>query len=98
VPTQHPGDWTSFDFTLSPLAKYVFESATSRLAGQKYTPFAFATRGLAGTHFAFLCEAHSVAADPINNVLKVHIFQPPYNDDTPDEPSPVIVSITCIAP
>ena len=93
-----PDGWSNFDFTLTPEAKHVFESAIPGLVGVKYTPFAFATQVVAGTHYSFLCEAESVSRNPASTVVKMRIFQALDNDDTPIEVKPIIESIETISP
>ena len=91
--TQLPGGWSSFDFTLSPEAKHVLETAVAGLLGVKYTAFAFATQVVAGTHYSFLCEAISVTRSPSTHVVKMRIFQ-----SLDSKQAPTIVSIETIAP
>ena len=62
------------------------------------TPFAVATQVIEGTHYSFLCEAESVIEDPARTVVKMRIFQPLDNDDTPIEVKPIIDSIETISP
>ncbi|MFZ2751854.1 MAG: hypothetical protein WAZ48_00235 [Lysobacteraceae bacterium] len=70
------GNWSPFDFTLTPQAKDAFETALPAMFGAAYAPFAFASRGAAGTHYCFLCEVQHAAALPDGNVVKVYIHQP----------------------
>lgn len=71
-----PGGWTSFDFTLTPTAKDVFESVTQGLIGGRYTALAFATQVVTGTNFAFLCEVEYPSSSPEDNAVVMRIHQP----------------------
>lgn len=71
-----PGGWTSFDFTLTPTAKDVFESVAQGLTGARYTPLAFASQIVAGTNFAFLCEVEYATGQSDENAVVVRIHQP----------------------
>lgn len=90
--------WSSFDFTLSPEAKHVFEEATVGLLGVKYTPFAFATQVVAGIGYAFLCEGVAPTRSPNSSVVKIRIYQPLANPATAVEDRPMIESIEAIVP
>jgi hypothetical protein len=70
------GGWSNFDFTLTPQAKDVFETAMSPLFGAKYTPLAFASQVVAGTNYCFLCEVQYTTPFPDENTVKVYIHQP----------------------
>ena len=70
------GGWSNFDFTLTPQAKDVFETAMSPLFGAKYTPLAFASQVVAGTNYCFLCEVQYATPFPDENTVKVYIHQP----------------------
>lgn len=66
--------WSPFDFTLTPLAKDVFASATSVLFGAKYTPLAFASRGdTSASHYCFLCDAEYGSPPADGNLVLIHI-------------------------
>lgn len=69
--------WSAFDFTLTPLAKDVFASATSVLFGAKYTPLAFASRcGTSASHYCFLCDAEYASPPADGNLVLIYIHQP----------------------
>ena len=68
--------WSNFDFTLTPLAKDVFETAMQPLPGAKYTPLAFASQVAAGTNYCFLCDVQYPTAFPDGNAVKIYIYQP----------------------
>ncbi|GMV30118.1 MAG: hypothetical protein AMXMBFR59_22430 [Rhodanobacteraceae bacterium] len=89
--TQIPGGWSNFDFTLSPEAKNVFDTAFDGLLGVKYTPFAFATQIVNGTNYSFLCEAQYMTRYPVENAVAAEVYQPL-------EGKPHIVAIRPISP
>jgi hypothetical protein len=70
------GAWSNFDFTLTPQAKDVFETAMPALFGAKYTPFAFASQRAAGTNYCFLCDVQYATSFPDENAVKIYIYQP----------------------
>ena len=70
------GGWTSFDFTLTPQAKDALETALQGLVGARYTPLAFASQVVAGTNYAFLCEAEYTTDYPNENAVMVRVYQP----------------------
>lgn len=70
------GDWSHFDFTLTPLAKDVFETAMQPLFGAKYTPLALASQVVSGTNYCFLCDVQYATPFPDGNAVKVYIYQP----------------------
>lgn len=92
------GNWSSFEFTLTPEAKHVFAEATSGLLGVKYTAFAFATQIVAGTGYSFLCEGVAANRSPATTVVKMRIYQPLANPLSEVEERPMIESIEAIAP
>jgi hypothetical protein len=98
MPQHIPDGWTGFDFTLTPDAKDAFESAAASLQCVKYTPIAFATQEVAGTHYSFLCEAEPQAQGAAISLVKMRIFRPLECRDTPIEVKPIIVSIETITP
>lgn len=89
--TQNFGGWSPFDFTLTPDAKHVFDSAFDGLLGVRYTPFAFATQIVNGTNYSFLCEAHYVTRYPAENAVAAEVYKPL-------EGKPHVVSIRPISP
>jgi len=81
APTVNPvlnvaGGWSNFNFTLTPAAEHVFHEVTGRLLGVKYTPLAFATQVVAGTHYSFLAESQVVVPNAPEGVVVIHVFQP----------------------
>lgn len=70
------GEWSKFDFTLTPQAKDVFETAMPPLFGAKYTPLAFASQVVAGTNYCFLCEVEYATPFPDENAVKIYVYQP----------------------
>jgi len=91
VSVQIPGTWSSFDFTLTPQAKDVFETVLNDLVGVTYTPFAFASQYVSGTNYAFLCDIPNARSYPPENVVIVRIFEP-------QKGKPSLVSIVPIQP
>ncbi len=70
------GDWSNFDFTLTPLAKDTFQTAMQPLFGAKYTPLAFASQTVAGINYCFLCDVQYATAFPDGNAVKIYVHQP----------------------
>jgi hypothetical protein len=70
------GNWSHFDFTLTPQAKDAFETAMQPLFGARYTPLAFASQVVAGTNYCFLCDVQYATPFPDENAVKVYIYQP----------------------
>jgi hypothetical protein len=73
---QNPGEWSHFDFTLTPQAKDAFETAMQPMFGAKYTPLAFASQSVAGFNYCFLCDVQYATPFPNENAVKVYIYQP----------------------
>lgn len=71
-----PGGWTDFNFTISPDAHKVFETALHGFVGVRYKPLAVATQVVAGTNYCFLCEANVVYPGATPYAAKVYIYQP----------------------
>ena len=74
---QNPGEWSHFDFTLTPQAKDAFETAMQPMFGAKYTPLAFARRSGAVANYCFLCDVQHVMPPPNENAVMVYIYQMP---------------------
>lgn len=85
------GDWSSFDFTLTPQAKDVFETVLSDFLGVTYTPFAFASQTVTGTNYAFLCDMPNAKDYPPENIVIVRVFHP-------SQGKPCLVSIIPVHP
>ena len=68
------GAWTNFTNPLTPDAKQVFKHVSN--TGVTYTPFAFATRVVAGTNYCFVCTSTLVAPSQTQGAAQVYVFQP----------------------
>ena len=68
------GGYGAFTTKLSPEASQAFKEATERLLGVKYEPLAVAQQVVAGTNFAFFCNATIVVpgASPYPAMLTVY--------------------------
>jgi hypothetical protein len=84
------GDWSNFDFTLTPQAKDVFETALPPTAGARYTPFAFASQIIAGINYCFLCDVQYPTPFPNENTVKVYIYQPTGGSPQPYRIVPIV--------
>ncbi|MBL8299649.1 MAG: hypothetical protein JNN30_15040 [Rhodanobacteraceae bacterium] len=74
-------NWSTFDFTLTPQAKDVFDTVAPALFGAKYTPLAFSRQGAATVQLCFLCDADYTAPPVSSNLVLIYIHQP--EADTP---------------
>ncbi|MBK1612761.1 hypothetical protein CKO44_04670 [Rubrivivax gelatinosus] len=70
------GQWSEYNFELSPADRKIFEAALHGLTGVRYTPVAKATQVVAGTNYSFLSRAVTATATPQEFAAKVRIFQP----------------------
>ena len=70
------GAWSAWNFSLDATAQEVFAKATAGLVGVKYTALAYASQVVAGTNYAFICEAQLVSANPIAYPVVMHVNQP----------------------
>ncbi|MCL1127917.1 hypothetical protein [Shewanella surugensis] len=68
----------------------VFDAATSRLLGVKYTPLEVSTQVVAGVNYRFICEARVVIPHAQPYRVMMEIFQPL-------EGEPIITNIRTIA-
>ena len=85
------GQWTGFDFTISPEAQKVFKEAMEHIVGVKYTPVAVATQVVAGMNYCFICEGQVVYPGSPETAFKIYIYVPP-------QEKPQIVAIERILP
>lgn len=70
------GGWTSFNFTLTPKAKEIFNAALKGFVGVAYTPLAFATQVVAGTNWCFLAKGTVPAPGAPELAVLLYIFEP----------------------
>lgn len=71
------GGWTPFRF-LTEEDYILFCKATQKLYGVKYEPVLVSTQMVAGTNYAFICNATTTTNPPMNYIAKVTIYQPLY--------------------
>lgn len=72
-----PGGWTGLNFTITPDAKEIFDSALKGFAGVGYTPLAFATQVVSGKNYCFLCQGKVVYPGASDIAAKLYIYKPP---------------------
>jgi hypothetical protein len=70
------GGWSSFNFTLSPKAKGVFDQTVKPLMGVDYTPLAFATQVVSGLNYCFLCEGKVVVPGQPEFAALIYVYAP----------------------
>jgi hypothetical protein len=70
------GAYTTFSCDISKEAKDVFTKVFKDHVGVNYTPVAVATQVVAGTNYAFFCNAKGVYPNAINQAALVNIHQP----------------------
>ena len=73
TPSGIAGGWSDWNFNLTQEAIQVFSAI--HLIGVDYTAIAFATQVLAGTNYAFLCEAQPLIADQLVDPVVMHVYQ-----------------------
>jgi len=81
-----PGGWSEFSCELSKTALKIFEE--TKPIGVRYSPVAVATQVVAGTNYAFFCNANRPVGSPYNNAAIIYIHAP-----LPGEGEPSIVRI-----
>lgn len=70
------GAFTTFSCELTQEAKNVFDKAFEGFVGVHYTPVAVSTQVVAGTNYAFFCNAKGVFPGAIRQAALVNIYQP----------------------
>ncbi|RZG09691.1 hypothetical protein EXT48_01280 [Pseudoalteromonas sp. CO348] len=69
------GGYSAFSAELSNEAKLAFADALEHFVGVEYQPVAVATQVVAGTNFAFFCNASVVAPNSSTYPAIVHVFR-----------------------
>ncbi len=69
------GSYTPFSSDISAEDKTTFVNAFEKFAGVKYEPIAVATQVVAGTNYAFFCNATPVYPGAASNPAMVTIFR-----------------------
>ena len=70
------GAFSPFTCKITKDEKAVFNEATERLLGVKYTPVAVSVQVVAGTNYRFFCNAELVNQYPTLGAAVVSIYRP----------------------